>query len=234
MGNSIGRKRTAKVMKVDGSTTNVRPPATARESEQVKQLGFQAQPLDLEAPLKPGKLYFLFELPKAPPAAARGPARRVKSAIAGISAADRLEGLKLTRRSSSDVSYFPVAASSAAADDGGARRTVRIRLPKAEVARLIEESRDAAEAAQKMMELVGAASGSSSSSGELRDEEGGSRRPSHRFYSVLVVDCCSSALEYSNQRHRIKDWRFFLLFLLQSHKRTRFMEPPLDDDRRAS
>ncbi|CAA7394927.1 unnamed protein product [Spirodela intermedia] len=202
MGNSIGRKRTAKVMKVDGSTTNVRPPATAREvlrdhaghvimeSEQVKQLGFQAQPLDLEAPLKPGKLYFLFELPKAPPAAARGPARRVKSAIAGISAADRLEGLKLTRRSSSDVSYFPVAGSSAAADDGGSRRTVRIRLPKAEVARLIEESRDAAEAAQKMVELVGAASGSSSSSGELP--------------------------------------------ATKKEKRTRFTEPPLDDDRRAS
>ncbi|XP_020112600.1 uncharacterized protein LOC109727112 [Ananas comosus] len=37
------------------------------ESEEVKRVGLRARPLDPDAPLKPGKLYFLVDLPRADP-----------------------------------------------------------------------------------------------------------------------------------------------------------------------
>uniref|UniRef100_A0A0E0LV21 Uncharacterized protein n=1 Tax=Oryza punctata TaxID=4537 RepID=A0A0E0LV21_ORYPU len=133
MGNAIagGRRRTARVMMVDGTTYKYRPPASAAaalrdhpgyqllESEEVKRLGMRARPLDADAPLKPGKLYFLVELP-------------------------RLAG-------DDDPRAPPVSSSVEAGEDGAVR--LRMRLPKAEVARLVKESRDAAEAAEKIMQL---------------------------------------------------------------------------------
>uniref|UniRef100_J3MT65 Uncharacterized protein n=3 Tax=Oryza brachyantha TaxID=4533 RepID=J3MT65_ORYBR len=63
MGNAIaGRKRTARVMTVDGATYKYRPPAVAGaalrdhpgyqllESEEVRRLGMRARPLDADAP----------------------------------------------------------------------------------------------------------------------------------------------------------------------------------------
>ena len=76
MGNSIGgRRRRARVMTVDGATYKYRPPAAAGDAlrdhpghrlldaEEVRRLGVRARPLDPDAPLKPGRLYFLVELP---------------------------------------------------------------------------------------------------------------------------------------------------------------------------
>jgi hypothetical protein len=152
MGNAIaGKRRTARVMKVDGSTCKYRAPAAAGdalrdhpghqllESEQVRRLGVRARPLDPDAPLKPGKLYFLVELPRLAP-------RRTWSGALTYGAGERLESLMLARRSASDV-----AATVKEAEDGAVR--LRVRLPKAEVARLVEESRDAADAAERIMRL---------------------------------------------------------------------------------
>nr|CAD1826528.1 unnamed protein product [Ananas comosus var. bracteatus] len=96
MGNSIGgKRRTAKVMMIDGTTLRLKAPAQALdalrdhpgfavlESEEVKRVGLRARPLDPDAPLKPGKLYFLVDLPAptpnpttaAPRRAAPGPGR---------------------------------------------------------------------------------------------------------------------------------------------------------------
>ncbi|WOL08832.1 hypothetical protein Cni_G17585 [Canna indica] len=156
MGNAIGaRKKPAKIMKVDGTTFKVQPPAQAikvlrdhprhdlLESEEVKRLGLRARRLDPDAPLKPGKLYFLVELP-----------RRNWSGKLQVGAKERLESLRLTRRSMSDLSLATRCAAAGDVEetkDGGVR--VRVRLPKLQVEKLMQESRDAAEAAKKIMQL---------------------------------------------------------------------------------
>ncbi|KAM0905907.1 hypothetical protein ACQ4PT_016942 [Festuca glaucescens] len=171
MGNAIGgrRRRTARVMTVDGTTYKYRPPAAAAaalrdhpghqllESEDVRRLGVRARPLDDDAPLKPGRLYFLVALPRL----ARAPRRTWSGPLLHVGGAgERLEKLMLsssTRRSASDVAAAMMAASPRcssveAAADGAVR--LRMRLPKADVARLLEESRgDAAEAAERIMQL---------------------------------------------------------------------------------
>ncbi|TVU05783.1 hypothetical protein EJB05_48966, partial [Eragrostis curvula] len=181
MGNAIaGKRRTARVMTVDGATRKYRPPAVAGdalrdhhpagrhqllESEEVRRLGVRARPLDPDAPLKPGKLYFLVELPRLAAAGARAPRRTWSGALTydgGSGAGERLESLMLARRSASDVAATVKAmaaaagaaspASSVEAGEDGAVR-LRVRLPKAEVARLVKESRDAADAAEKIMQL---------------------------------------------------------------------------------
>ncbi|KAG1358743.1 hypothetical protein COCNU_08G001890 [Cocos nucifera] len=152
MGNTIGgKKRTAKVMKIDGTTFRLKPPATAGgvlrdhpgysllDAEEVKQLGLRSRPLQPEAPLRPGKLYFLVELPRLPDQ------RRTWSGALHVSAKERLESLMLSRRSVSDLSLAN------SAPDGPIR--LRMRLPKAQVAKFMEESKDSAEAAEKIMEL---------------------------------------------------------------------------------
>ncbi|OAY79182.1 Uncharacterized protein ACMD2_00003 [Ananas comosus] len=159
MGNSIGgKRRTAKVMKIDGTSFRVKPPVRAGdvvrehpgydvlESEEVKQLGVRARPLDADAPLKPGRLYFLVALPRLPL-----PPDRAWSGALRLGARERLEGLMLARRSSSDLSLLNSHAHAQADADGA--RTLRLRLPKAEVARLMHESADAADAARKIMDL---------------------------------------------------------------------------------
>ncbi|KAL6598456.1 hypothetical protein ACP70R_046155 [Stipagrostis hirtigluma subsp. patula] len=175
MGNAIGgKRRKARVMTVDGATYKYRPPAVAGdalrdhpghhllESEEVRRLGVRARPLEPDAPLKPGKLYFLVELPRLSCSRPRAPRRTWSGALqyGGAGAGELLESLKLARRSASDVAAAvkAMAAGSAspassveAAEDGAVR--LRVRLPKAEVARLVKESRDAAEAAERIMQL---------------------------------------------------------------------------------
>ncbi|XP_008664669.1 uncharacterized protein At1g66480 isoform X1 [Zea mays] len=169
MGNSMGgKRRRARVMTVDGTTYKYRAPAAAGdalrehpgkgnhllESEEVRRLGLRARPLDPDAPLKPGKLYFLVELPPPSSAAhhhrrARAPQRTWSGALhygAVAGAGERLESLMLARRSASDV------AASSSVGDGGALR-LRVRLPKADVQRLVDDSRDAADAAERIMQL---------------------------------------------------------------------------------
>ncbi|KAL2504301.1 Uncharacterized protein Adt_19922 [Abeliophyllum distichum] len=78
MGNNIGGRKRAKIMKINGEVFKVRIPAVARdvlsdypghvllEKEAVNKYGIRAQPLDPEEELKSKKIYFLVELPKMP------------------------------------------------------------------------------------------------------------------------------------------------------------------------
>ena len=157
MGNSFSGRKTAKVMKIDGETIKFKTPVRTGEviknypghvlmdSQAVRHLGVRAKALDLDHELQPKRLYFLVQLPamgseKAP--------RRVRSGVINMSAKDRLESLMLARRSVSDLSLMKTVETGA---DGG--RQVKMRLPKAQVTKLIEESKDEAEAAEKMMRL---------------------------------------------------------------------------------
>lgn len=167
MGNSLGGSKSAKVMKINGETFKLKTPVRAGsvlekhpglvllESEAVKHYGVRAKPLEPQQELKPKRLYFLVELPKFPEDKS---ARRVRSGIQ-MSAKDRLEGLMLARRSASDLSIMkpPSIAleeerRATPAENGGAVR-VRMRLPKAEVERLMAETKDRAEMAEKIVSL---------------------------------------------------------------------------------
>jgi hypothetical protein len=191
MGNALaGRRRVAKVMTVDGATFRYKTPATAGaalrghpghqllESDEVRRLGVRARPLDRDAALKPGKLYFLVQLPRGggrvggkPEDDGPSALRKTWSGALHVGARERLESLMLSRRTVSDVASlmpssrvvgFGVGGEAAAASgrrsssveagaDGAVR--LRMRLPKAEVARLMKESRDPAEAAERIMQL---------------------------------------------------------------------------------
>ncbi|CAL9138810.1 unnamed protein product [Musa acuminata var. zebrina] len=161
MGNAVcakeKKKKTAKVMTLDGAVIRLKPPAAAGdvlrdhpghsvlEADEVKRLGVRATPLDSTQPLEPGKLYFLAELPR--PLDRRG-LRRASSVVAAArgSATDRLENLRLSRpRRSASLAVET-------AEGGGAVR-VRVRLPAARVAKLLQESADGTEAAERIVEL---------------------------------------------------------------------------------
>ncbi|XWS30795.1 hypothetical protein CRYUN_Cryun23aG0020600 [Craigia yunnanensis] len=164
MGNSIGGRKKAKVMKIDGETFKLKTPVRAwdvvkdypghvlLDSEAVKHFGIRAKPLEPQQDLKPRKIYFLVELPKFPEEKAP---RRVRSGGIHMSAKDRLECLMLSRRSVSDLSM--VRPSSSLGSDGlgpgSGGLTVKMRLPKSQMAKLVEESRDGEEVAEKILDL---------------------------------------------------------------------------------
>lgn len=169
MGNSLSGRKTAKVMKIDGETIKLKTPVQAShvikdypdhvlmDSEAVRHLGVRAKALDPSHELQPKRLYFLVQLPavggeKAP--------RRARSGVINMSAKDRLESLMLARRSVSDLSLMKTAGTGTGTGTGtGGARQVKMRLPKAQVAKLIEESKDETEAAEKMMRLCAANEG---------------------------------------------------------------------------
>ena len=165
MGNTLGSKKTAKVMKINGEEFKLKTPIQAGEvvkdypghvlleSEAVKHYGTRAKPLEPSQELKPKRLYFLVELPKAEKVT-----RRVRSGI-NMSAKDRLENLMLSRRSVSDLSIMkpmsvlPEEEELPTNSSGGSGVRVKMRLPRAEVERLIKESRDGADAAEKIVDF---------------------------------------------------------------------------------
>jgi hypothetical protein len=164
MGNSLGGKRKgAKVMQLDGTSFRVKPPASAAdvlrdhpgfqllESEEVKLLGARASPLAPDAPLRRGRLYFLVALPRRP-ARAGANMRRAWSGNLRVGARERLESLKLTRRSTSDLSSG-LAPASPLTPGGSTPVRLKMKLPRAQVEKLMGESKDGAEAAAKIMDL---------------------------------------------------------------------------------
>ncbi|CAN4124936.1 unnamed protein product [Withania somnifera] len=197
MGNILGRKKSTKVMKIDGQTMKFRTPVYANEvlknypsmvlleSEEVKHFGIRAKPLEPQQELKPKRLYFLVELPKFPEENKRSP-MRARSAIQ-MSAKERLETLMLARRSSSDLSIMKPAsimtkeysashnnASSLDTLNGGGPQAhptrLKLRLSKAEVEKLMIESKDENEVAEKIRRLC-MNNNNGGESGPLMEEE---------------------------------------------------------------
>ncbi|XP_015931515.1 uncharacterized protein At1g66480 [Arachis duranensis] len=186
MGNAIGiRSKKAKVMKIDGETFKLKTPAVANDvvkdypghvlldSQAVKHFGLRAKPLDPDQSLKPNKIYFLVELPKVKPEVeSDGLPRRVRSSgVRGINAKERLELLALSKRSASDLTLVRPEAGL----NGGPTR-VRMRLPKAQLEKLIEESNnDGAEVAEKIMNMYMAGAGAGAAA-----EDGGVKVAQHQ------------------------------------------------------
>lgn len=151
-------------MKIDGQILKFKTPARVADiikdhpdhvlmhSEAVRHFGVRAKPLPVDHELKAKRLYFLVQLPKVNEDMVP---RRVRSGVIKMSAKERLESLMLSRRSVSDLTHLklvaPVGGESGEGTAGAVR--VKMRLPKAQVTKLMEESKDAAEAAEKIMEL---------------------------------------------------------------------------------
>lgn len=168
MGNSLGGKKTTKIMKIDGETIKLKTPVEAGEvikdypgfvlleSEAVKHFGIRAKPLEVDQQLKAKRLYFLVELPKF--SQEKAP-RKVRSGIV-MSAKDRLDSLMLARRSVSDLTLLQPKSNiivekgeEAGSSENGSKTKIKMRLPKADVEKLMRESKTEAEAAEKMMQL---------------------------------------------------------------------------------
>ncbi len=181
MGNSLGAKKRAKVMKINGETLKLKTPVQAGvvvkdypghvllESEAVKHFGIRAKALEAHQELEPKRLYFLVELPNVPKEKVP---RRVRSGI-NMSAKDRLESLMLSRRSVSDLSLLKPTSmlgeeyyDKEGSQNGGAMR-VKMKLPRAEVEKLMKESKDKAEVAEKIMDLCRANTGNNNGGHEI-------------------------------------------------------------------
>lgn len=167
MGNTIGKSKKAKIMKIDGETFKVKTPTTSNEvvknypnhvlldSQAVKHFGLRAKPLEPNQELKPKKIYFLVDLPKIEPENEKTslPRRVRSSGIRNVDAKGRLELLMLSKRSVSDISLVkpPSNLGFDRPFDGSMR--VKMRLPKAQLEKLMEESNDGSEVAEKIMSL---------------------------------------------------------------------------------
>ncbi|KAK9091703.1 hypothetical protein Sjap_024880 [Stephania japonica] len=195
MGNTLrSDRKTTKVMKIDGVTMKLKTPIKAGkvlkdypdhvliESESVKHYGIRAKPMEPQQDLKPRRLYFLVVLPKLEED--KKMTRRVKSGI-NMSAKDRLESLMLSRRSTSDLSILKpkslVIDEEEEEESGGGLMRVKMRLPKAEVEKLMKECNSAEEAAEKILELYserrGGNGGIDGSLGMNSKENNGQWRP---------------------------------------------------------
>ncbi|KAJ1396792.1 hypothetical protein SESBI_32313 [Sesbania bispinosa] len=164
MGNALGGSKKAKVMKIDGETFKLKTPARANDvvkdypghvlldSQSVKHFGLRAKPLEPQEELKPKKIYFLVELPKVKPEPL--PRRVRSSGIRGMNAKDRLDFLMLSKRAVSDLTMVkkPPSADGLGPDGGGPTR-IKMRVPKAQLERLMEESHDGNEVAEKIISL---------------------------------------------------------------------------------
>lgn len=169
MGNSIGGRKKAKVMKINGETLKLKTPVRAwdvvkdypghvlLESDAVKRHGIRAKPLEPQQELKPKKIYFLIQLPKLPEE--KVITRRSQSGGIHMSAKDRLECLMLSRRTVSDLSISRPSSGlvsdrpGTSSSTNSGQLTVKMRLPSAQVAKLMAESKDEAEVADKILDL---------------------------------------------------------------------------------
>lgn len=142
------------------------------ESDLVKKYGVRAKPLEPYQELEPKKIYFLVELPRLPVTVLldkeeeeeknKKLSRRFRSAssvppslLNHMSAKDRLEFLMLTRRSNSDVSNkinIRCSGTSSPQTPPPAMQ-LKMRLPRAQVQKLIQENQDESELAEKIVNL---------------------------------------------------------------------------------
>uniref|UniRef100_A0A1J3FHF0 Uncharacterized protein n=1 Tax=Noccaea caerulescens TaxID=107243 RepID=A0A1J3FHF0_NOCCA len=146
MGNTLRSKKTVKIMKINGESFKLKTPVKAGtvvkdfpgnvllESESVKHFGIRAKPLDPNQYLETKRIYFMVELPRT--WKERGP-RRVRSEIQ-MSAKERLENLKLSRRSSSDLSVMKK--KEEVVEEKEVMISVTLKLPKWKVEKLRKES----------------------------------------------------------------------------------------------
>uniref|UniRef100_I1L2T2 Uncharacterized protein n=2 Tax=Glycine subgen. Soja TaxID=1462606 RepID=I1L2T2_SOYBN len=135
----------------------------------------------------PKRLYFLVELPKEVTVAPR----RVRSGI-NMSAKERLESLVLARRSASDLTIMKPPSSQKEVMESGGGVRLKMRLPKAEVERLMRGCETEAEAAEKIMGLCMANNGGGvearNGDGEVKGRVGESTKAREKRVSFMPIN----------------------------------------------
>ncbi|KAL7141631.1 hypothetical protein ABFS83_08G066600 [Erythranthe nasuta] len=163
MGNGIGgSKKKAKIMKVNGETFKLKLPATATdvlkdypagyvllESKTVKRYGVRAPELEPGEEIRPGKTYFLLEMPKFP----EPRTRRSRSVVYRSGAEERLDGLKLRRQKSSALEMVSGSGLGLGLGTGSDSVRVRLRIPKAQMVKMMRESKDDGEVTERIVDL---------------------------------------------------------------------------------
>uniref|UniRef100_A0A0R0ID33 Plastid movement impaired 2 n=1 Tax=Glycine max TaxID=3847 RepID=A0A0R0ID33_SOYBN len=189
MGNALGGKKTTK-LKTPIKVCDVlkdHPGLVLLESEAVKHYGIRAKPLEAHKELMPKRLYFLVELPKEVTVAPR----RVRSGI-NMSAKERLESLVLARRSASDLTIMKPPSSQKEVMESGGGVRLKMRLPKAEVERLMRGCETEAEAAEKIMGLCMANNGGGvearNGDGEVKGRVGESTKAREKRVSFMPIN----------------------------------------------
>ncbi|KAL3751266.1 hypothetical protein ACJRO7_012136 [Eucalyptus globulus] len=205
MGNALGGATTVKIMKETGETLELSMPVRAGdvvkdypgyvllESQSVKSLGIKSRPLEPHQELEHERLYFLVELPKE--AVNDDEAGRGFQLGNKPSAKDRLDGVVLARRLVSDPSTMSRATILSKEGNGHGGLRLKMRLPKAEVEKLIKESKDDAEVTDKIMDLyVALASANDTNEGLVGRRViamDGSKDKRVRFSPVVEDRACS-------------------------------------------
>lgn len=177
MGNIIGGgRKKAKVMKINGEIFKIKIPARTLdvvsdypghvllESKSVERFGIRAKPLEPQEALKPKKIYFLVELPKLHQE--KVPRRAPQSAK---------DWLLSSCRSVSELAVTRPIGCGSPGGPGPSSGPVRVKLklPKAQLDKMVEESRDEAEVAEKIMDLYRErAAGEGERDGSDEHEEG--------------------------------------------------------------
>ncbi|CAG7893297.1 unnamed protein product [Brassica rapa] len=167
MGNILGSKKTVKIMKINGKSFKLKTPVKAGtvvkdfprhvlfESESVKRFGIRAKPLDPKQYLQSKRIYFMVELPSTGsdrnPRGRRWKERTPRRVRLGIrmGAKERLENLKLSRRSSSDLSVIKEVAE----EEKEVVTSVKLKLPKWKVEKLWKESESVSDFYNKITAL---------------------------------------------------------------------------------
>ncbi|KAJ0231972.1 hypothetical protein HA466_0294470 [Hirschfeldia incana] len=167
MGNILGRKRTVKIMKINGKSFKLKTPVKAGtvvkdypghvlfESESVKRFGLRAKPLDPKQYLQSKRIYFMVELPRTGtdrnPRGIRWKGRTPRRVRLGIhmGAKERLENLKLSRRSSSRFSVIKEVDE----EETELVTSVKLKLPKWKVEKLWNESENVSDFYNKIRSL---------------------------------------------------------------------------------
>ncbi|KAL2926484.1 hypothetical protein RDABS01_001067 [Bienertia sinuspersici] len=124
------------------------------DSEEFMRFNLRAKPLDPLDELKPRKIYLLVELPKFPHnnhSNSQSPIRRVRSGVLASTIATK----KIYQRSFSDHHMIDARSSSGPLDYThvvGPTR-VKMRLPKAQVQRIMEKGDDNVDVAKQILQL---------------------------------------------------------------------------------
>ncbi|XP_021755032.1 uncharacterized protein At1g66480-like [Chenopodium quinoa] len=222
MGNNMGggTSKTSKIMKINGENFKLKIPAKVfdvikdypdhilLDSEDFLRFNLRAKPLNPDFELKPRKIYLLVELPKFPlnntcNSNYQTPLREVRSGV--LAPTTTTKDFMSRRTASDDLTLITRSMADYGSSVGPTR--VKMKLPKAQVQRIMEESGDDVEAAKKIIRLclednTAVCGGGAAVEAEER-ENGGVVNVESRRHCSSVYDMCSLCSSYRRKYKKL-------------------------------
>ncbi|XP_021737194.1 uncharacterized protein At1g66480-like [Chenopodium quinoa] len=222
MGNNMGggTSKTSKIMKINGENFKLKIPAKVfdvikdypdhilLDSEEFLRFNLRAKPLNPDFELKPRKIYLLVELPKFPlnntcNNNTQTPLRKVRSGV--LAPTTTTKDLMSRRSASDDLTLITRSMADNGSSVGPTR--VKIKLPKAQVQRIMEENGDDVEAAKKIIQLClednPAVCGGVAAVEVEERENGGEVNVESRRRCSSVYDRCSPCSSYRRKYKKL-------------------------------